>query len=371
MMAAVATLTSATRLKAVASQVGLWWLRQWRACLPDAFRVAPTEKGSVRLSIEAGDQEVRITFAGADGAEIFCERTSRADYTPSILDLCLSKARSLARGGDVAVSLVIPSAICGSLPIPSRAQGQAEAIIRDHITRRTPLSLDQLFVAYDLKPAGAGKLDLRYLVLPRVRLDHLVGLLGLAPTEIHALESPASDGTGLVRVPTLRRTHATTWGWQVTLALPFVALLVATAAFCIQAWRQSVMLDEIETRVAKEVVSARQSAKQLQGVYGMVEDLARVAEMRGAPGVVQVWEELARILPDSTYLTEVEVREAEVVVTGFSDAAPALIRLLEGSQTLHDASFTGPVVQDRARGKEQFSLRMSLRKPRFPTEEAD
>jgi Tfp pilus assembly protein PilN len=85
--------------------------------------------------------------------------------------------------------------------------------------------------------------------------------------------------------------------------------------------------------------------------------------------VARIWEELARLVPTTTFLTEVEVGSRFVQLSGLSASAPELIKILEGSVLLQDVSFAGPIVLDAAAGKERFTLRASLRQVRDPVEE--
>ena len=123
----------------------------------------------------------------------------------------------------------------------------------------------------------------------------------------------------------------------------------------------------MNAQISEISTSAKQSPDGPRSVAGLADDIARFTELRSAPGVVQVWEELARILPDSTFLTEMEIKGDELRATGFSAAAPE-IQLLEKSSIVHGAAFSGPLVFDRAKGKEHFSLRATLRKARAPAE---
>jgi hypothetical protein len=58
-----------------------------------------------------------------------------------------------------------------------------------------------------------------------------------------------------------------------------------------------------------------------------------------------------------------------VHAAGFSTSAPDLIHRFEESRHLHGAMFTGPVVFDRSLGKERFTLRATIRRPRLLTGE--
>jgi len=363
------TVAATGRIQAGIARAASWWLAQWRACLPDALRTASTASRPVRLTIQDLGYQVTLTLIDPDGAEIFSEAHSWSDYTKQTLDRCLTRAKDHVGHGRIAVSLVAASAIHGYLPIPLQARTQADTIVRDHVARRTPLALDHVFVGHDLRPSVEGKLDLDYLVLPKAHLAHQLDRLGLQLHEIGTLEGPSIGGKAPVTVPLNLRKEGFSLSVKIAGALVLSSVTASTAAFCVQVWRQAEILDGIEARLAREIPPAHQSAGRLQSVFGMAEDIARMADMRSTPGVVQVWEELSRVIPVSTYLTEFEVQETEVLATGYSDAAPELVRILEESPILHGAAFTGSVVQDRAKGKEQFALRALLRKPRLPTEE--
>jgi general secretion pathway protein L len=370
-MAAAATIPAIGRLQAGITRAASWWLGQWRASLPDSLRSNPVTARPVRLSVHDGGHQVTMTFVDRNETEIFSESHSFSDYHRSSLDRYLGKARNHAGRGSVATSIVTTSAICGSLPIPVQARAQAEAIVRDLIVRRTPLTLEEVFVAHDLRPSADGKLDLHYLILPKARLDHLLSRLGLDLREVGTLEAPSPDGTAPVVLPLSPRREGSTLSGRIACGLVLIGVAALAATFGVQVRRQAAVLDGIEMRLALEAAPARQLTGRLRSVLGMAEDISRVAEIRSAPGVIRVWEELSRVIPDSTYLTEFEVQEDEVLASGYSDSAPELIRILEGSTLLHGASFTGSVVQDRMKGKEQFALRALLRQRRLPVEEGE
>jgi general secretion pathway protein L len=165
------------------------------------------------------------------------------------------------------------------------------------------------------------------------------------------------------------RTTQPNWPWRAIKSLTAVTLLAAVIGFGALAWRQNAALQEIEEQITPLTRQARLSTDQLKGIFGMADDIAQFVELRSATGIVQIWEELARLVPDSAYLTELEVNGSEVRLAGFAASAPDVIRQLEASHHLHGASLTGPVVFDQAQGKERFTLRTMIRKQRFSSEE--
>lgn len=61
--------------------------------------------------------------------------------------------------------------------------------------------------------------------------------------------------------------------------------------------------------------------------------------------VVQTWEELSRILPDTAFLTDLVIKHDTMELTGFSTTPAALISSIEGSPLFAGARFGSPVVK--------------------------
>ncbi len=72
---------------------------------------------------------------------------------------------------------------------------------------------------------------------------------------------------------------------------------------------------------------------------------------------------MTRLLPDDAFLTELQIGEREVVMSGYSSAPAALVPLIEGSRLFREAAFAGPVSFDRQEQRERFTLRAAFRTP--------
>lgn len=362
-------MTAVRRFGAGAAFLATLWFREWQASLPDALRAAVREIRFKRMVIRHDQNGVVISLFGPDDEEIFVERIKWEDYNRDALDRCLKKADSQEPKGKVLLTLSVSHAITQSLIIPRRARAWAENLVRENICRKTPLNPEDLFIGYDLRPAGSGKLELRYLALPQIVLDQLLARVSVSRSELATLESLSVDGLPSLSVPLAQTPdNPVPWFKRAVTGLMLISILAILVGYCALAWRQASLLKEMNAQISELSMSAKQSTDGPRSVAGLADDIASFAELRSAPGVVQVWEELARILPDSTFLTEMEIKGDELRATGFSAAAPGLIQLLEKSSTVHAAAFSGPLVFDRAKGKEHFSLRATLRKARAPAE---
>lgn len=355
------------QLQAGAGLVAAWWLREWQAALPEALRRGAASNAP-RLVIRPDQAGATIALLGPRGDTLLREEIRAAADLPGELDRCRRRARRC----DLVLALPAGDAIMHSLVVPAQARAQAEAIVRENVRRKTPFKLEEVELGYVVRPAGPGKLEIRYLVVPKSVLARHLDRLGIARAALSAVEGAVADGAPPVAIALDRPGNPSVplarW---LAVALVVVSAAAALAGFGALAWRQHERLGELEAQVAAVAKPARQSAERIRAVYGLAEEITRFTEQRQAPGIVQVWEELARVIPETTYLTEIEIRDRTVQIAGFSDAAPELIRLIETSPILSGAALAGPVVFDRAKGKEQFTLRATLRRARLAAEERD
>ena len=74
-------------------------------------------------------------------------------------------------------------------------------------------------------------------------------------------------------------------------------------------------------------------------------------EKRARGKLLDVVDEITRLLPDDTWLLELEVRGDEVQMRGETPNAAQLVGLLEASKRLHNARFRSPVIQVAVAGR--------------------
>lgn len=358
------------QLRAGSDLLAQWWVREWQASLPNTLRAWTKASRATSLTICPHEDHVAISLSDPEGRDNVVEQISWVDYNRDALDRHIKKAAAFTPLGEIRIVLELPGAITQSMIIPRRAQARAEDIVREAIARKTPLKPDEVFIGCDLRAAGSGKLELRYLLLPKAILERFLARLSVAPSEIALLKGPSVNGLPAVAVPIARRPQASSpWLKRAFIGLALVSVLGALVGYAALAWRQTALLAEMEERIAEMAAHDRETSERLGPAVALADDIARFSALRRAPGIVHVWDELARILPDSTFLTDLEVSGSNLRASGYSDAAAGLIQLLEKSPVVHSAAFAGPLVFDPARGKEHFSLRASLRKARLPAEE--
>jgi len=83
-------------------------------------------------------------------------------------------------------------------------------------------------------------------------------------------------------------------------------------------------------------------------------------EKKGAVPLVSILEEMSHVIPDTTWLTDIEVDGDTVTFTGFSASAAALISVLEASPLFRSPTFNAPIVRVGNQDGERFTINMTI-----------
>jgi general secretion pathway protein L len=140
-----------------------------------------------------------------------------------------------------------------------------------------------------------------------------------------------------------------------------VAIALALFATAAHVWmRNEVALAVVSKRVEALTAEAKIVRKLLdQRIKSLAELTALRNKIEDAEPVAGIWEELARVLPDSAYLTDLSVEGSEVSISGYALQAAALLVALEQSPLFSKANFTGPVVKTPGLEGEHFEISLA------------
>jgi general secretion pathway protein L len=270
-------------------------------------------------------------------------------------------ARQLRRAGRRTVELRLDPGrlIARSLQLPAAGRDYLEPIIEHRLERLTPWRPDK--VVYGFAVAGEagvdGTMDVDFLAtsqdIVNERVDRLAALQ-LAPTALGSAGEPVDRplrvdlfrGTRDIGRRRLRRAV----GFSLAMVALVLVPLVGASAW--MAWDSEQRLAALETRLVtkRNVLRAATGDTEAES-----RDLRLMNDKRPETSATVLVDRLATLLPDNTFLRELEIDGASVRIAGFSTDASALIPTLEADESLSDVRFSAPVTRDET-GRDGFDI---------------
>jgi general secretion pathway protein L len=379
-----------SRLRDLAYRLGLprfwrWWTGELAPLVP-AAPLGALQRRRARPIIEFGDGEAVVWRPElADGAL----RLARVGAIPLTGDMAANATiartaiAALAAGGQgpssmgpprVAIALPPRQVLRKQLVLPMAVEENLLRTLAYDLDRHTPFRPDQVY--FDATVTG------RDVAKKAISVDWTAAL----KTVVDAARRQAEDwGVSVVSVfpgpasatpprlnllPEDARPRRTLWRqWQVwapsalvaSIALAVVLVpLIQKRGYAIALLRQT----EAERVQAEAASGVRREVERLQTEFNYV-----LARKYSFPGTVQIIDDVTRVLPDDTWLTQFEVKttvkgkemQREVFLRGESGNGGKLISLLEDSKLVEQAALRSPTTKLQPGPGEIFDLGAQLK----------
>lgn len=254
--------------------------------------------------------------------------------------------------------------ISKTLHLPAASRAYLASVVRHQLERLTPWRPEHLaygFAVEDEEAGEDGQIAVRVVATSReivadalARLDALgltaitVGTAEDAPEARPRIDLAGAGGGEAQRG--LKRAIA---------ALLAVAVLGGGLVAVYADWRLY-RLDTEAAALAGEIAARRQAIAARAGAGAGATTLA--AEKAALPAVLLI-DELARLLPEHTFLRELALDGRIVRLNGLSAEPAALIGLIEGSELFADARFTAPTVRVEGGAASAFAIEARVLPP--------
>ncbi len=332
-----------------------WWFGQLADLLPQRLRPsAPT----------AADATV-ITPIGAAGHGVEAVTVGlRRNGNETLLGQFALSSSGLAElprapGKPVVLRLGDADVLGKTVVLPLAAEREIDQALAFEMDRETPFRAEELYWNHRVLAADrqTGRLSLRLLLIPKANLAALLGLLGqigIAPVRAEIADGPDAgswlplDG---VDHPTDRITG------RLIKPAAICCVLLALAAIVTPFVRESIAMASLDRtlaaghKAAAEANSLRREIARLSGSADLVE---KEREKVGQP--LAVLAAATRVLPDDTYLTEMELRQRKLTMSGRSAAAARLIGAVTADSEFRNPAFAAPVTRIEALRQEIFTI---------------
>lgn len=342
-----------------------WWLTGLMLLLPETLRQRFLHVPD-RLTIKLDGHKFTLKLYRGNSNEPVDDRSF-------LQDDALEKQSTLQwlnniRDDNTVIIVVIPrqKVLTKSLVLPLASESNLREILGFEMDRQTPFTVDRVY--YDSKIIARDtdnqNLQLELFIALRDFVDPILDEVRSWPLQPKVIaishdNTNEHDNINLLpseaRPPSNNNTDPLTLGLAVCASVLLIAVLVAPLI------QQQQILETLKSHVD----NSRNQAKKLLPLTREKEKIQTrnqfLTEKRQSQiPVIEILDELTRILPDDTWLNRMIIRDNEVQLHGESDAATSIIQILENSALFTNAQFRSPVTQNNATNKDKFHLSTTI-----------
>jgi general secretion pathway protein L len=245
------------------------------------------------------------------------------------------------------------------LQLSSRAADFLDGIVRAQIDRLTPWSPAEAVFGWAGGDAVNGRVSLTIAATARTAVTPLVQAVAERGAASVAISTVSDDG--VTRITVFDQEARSAIGMRRVSRLLKVAMLACIAA-AVLSFAADVLVGDYYLRAEQaetaQRISSRRSAIRAGGDAGSNRSVTTLLERRKheLPPTVIILEQLSRILPDHTYVTELRVEGNTVQMIGVTRDAPSLIGLIEQSHHFTRATFFAPTTRSPNDTGERFHI---------------
>ncbi|HJU16487.1 MAG TPA: PilN domain-containing protein [Stellaceae bacterium] len=332
-----------------------WWLEQLAELLPRSWRrsVAASDDALVLSPLAPLGRGVEEVAAGL-----------RRNGKETPLGSFGLGAAALGRlpqpaGGAYVLRLSGRDVLAKTLTLPLAAQADLSQVLAFEMDRETPFKAEEIYWSHRVAAVerDSGQLSVRLLLVTKASLAPLLAALGeagIVPRRAEIADGPDSgatlplDGNG---------GHLGRASRRLVRPLAACCALLALVAIATPFVRQALMLSTLDRQIAAARAQASEAGELRRAVVRLSAGAALIPEERQkATHPLAVLAAATRVLPDDTYLSELELRGGKVTLSGRSHAAARLIGALAAAGAFHNPAFAAPVTRLEALHAEVFTI---------------
>ena len=344
------------QLKTTIRSVSWRWLLSLGAALQDALALVSVQPLTV----------VRTRY----GYCLLANPSAKnASETPAVPDLSAVQAqlrKSRKANAPVVVRLGDDDVLFRARTFPKAVTDVIEPVLHNQIQKLVPWTEDDIAFGYIIEREASSNEQVhaqlaitKQSVIDRIRNEANAAGLHLVAIDSMDEASPTQPIQIYSAVLEQRERFARQIGRMLfgMALLSFALTAVGLFQFTYRTWtlheiENSIAIQKIDLGKALQVQKAREKSDE------RVEAL--IAQKRSQIPRIAVVNELAKRLPDKTWLNSLEVRDNVAILSGYSDNAAAIVRILDEAEEFTDVKFIGATELSNLAGREKFQISIGI-----------
>jgi general secretion pathway protein L len=343
-----------------------WWFGELAFLVPAPVRKLVGGAPDYLVLSREGDG-LRVSHQGPDGVRELA-RFGVDDLGNGLRERILEQQPKL-EDARVALRLGPGQALHKAIKLPQAAEENLAQVLAFEMDRLTPFKADQVYYAHRVRSrlSATRHILVDLILTPKAKLDGLLEELAAAGFRPQVVDMAGELPLGAVNLlPAQLRPPRNRWLKLLQIGLGIAVLGLGLGLAVLPILSKKAETETLEeqvrkaTKQAKEVETLRQDTETLEHQTHFLRE-----KKRTEPVLVDMLEELTRVMPDNTWLNGLQYKDRRIVMQGQSPSASSLIELIEGSRYFKNTSFVSPVTKDTASGLERFQIASDVINGRF------
>ena len=319
-----------------------WWSGELVELLPEKLQKAIAQRQQ-KLYVEVDEDKLLLSLGN---------HAAQREVLRLALDADDARDEDIPREVQQTI-LLLPDdkVLARRITLPAAAEENLREVLGFEMDLHTPFEASEVYYDYTVVGRDSNRqqvtVDLVY--APRDAVDTLVGgttSLGIRTDIITCRRRDNANLQPVNLLPQERRRTRRIDVKSLNLALTAMLAVLLVAAITIPIVKKNRAIEALEAQVQAAATEARQGAELRQDLEKMAEASQFLVEKKASDVmVVEIIDEVSRILPDHTWIARLDLKGTELQIQGQSSASSSLIKIIESSPWFENVRFASPVVQ--------------------------
>jgi len=343
-----------------------WWTGELVELLPEKLQKAIAQRQQ-KLYVEVDEDKLLLSLGNhAAQREILRLPFDAADPEAEDIPREVQQTILLLPGDKV---------LARRISLPAAAEENLREVLGFEMDLHTPFEAAEVYYDYTVVGRDSNRqqvtVDLVY--APRDAVDTLVDGTSSFGMKTDIVTCRRRDNANLQPVnllPQEMRRAKRLDVKSVNLGLTALLAVLVVAAITIPIVQKNRAIEALEAQVQAAAAEARQGAELRQDLEKMAEaSQFLVAKKSSNVMIVELIDEVSRILPDHTWIARLDLSGDELQIQGQSSASSSLIRIIESSPWFENVRFASPVVQIAGTDNDRVHIVAAVARKRDQLEE--
>lgn len=352
--------------KLLASRFLRWWLGELSSLVPSQMRSPSLDAES--FTLVDYDESVVLLRRFQNGqlrdADSLMLQTLDPAGQRELFLAALDKAGAGLR--DVVLTLPRDRILRKTLTLPLATEENLRQVLEFQMEEHTPFPASRLYFGYRVteRDFQRGQLAVEFVATPRDGVDASVKALNDWGATVRAVvaEETLTPGKLVNMLPTAQGKSPSLLIQGINPWLAGLVVVLALAAMAAPLLIKREAIVQLLPWLDKGKTAAEAADTLRRELEARVDEHNYLLEKRQMlPPVIMALEELSRVLPDDTWVQQLDIKGKELQIQGETASSVRLIGLFEQSGTFYDASFRSPLTKGQASGSERYQLALQMR----------